>query len=56
MIYPLVKRVTRPIFGELLRMMLSERLFFDLTWRKVVPCHATSRPWRMTFDVTTTSI
>ncbi|PWB92662.1 hypothetical protein [Methylosinus sporium] len=29
--YPLVKRVSRRMFGDMLRMMLSEKLFFDLT-------------------------
>ena len=31
MTYPLVKRVSHRLLGELLRMMLSERQFFDLT-------------------------
>ena len=31
MIYPLVKRVSHRMLGEMLRMMLSEGLFFDLT-------------------------
>jgi hypothetical protein len=31
MTYPLVKRVSNRMLGEMLRMMLSERLFFDLT-------------------------
>ena len=31
MTYPLVKRVSHRMLGEMLRMMLSERLFFDLT-------------------------
>jgi hypothetical protein len=31
MIYPLVKRVSHRMLGEMLRLMLSERLFFDLT-------------------------
>jgi len=31
MTYPLVKRVPHRMLGELLRMMLSERLFLDLT-------------------------
>jgi hypothetical protein len=29
--YPLVKRVPHRMLGDMLRMMLSERLFFDLT-------------------------
>ncbi|HEY8063648.1 MAG TPA: hypothetical protein VIF40_02855 [Methylosinus sp.] len=29
--YPLVKRVSHRLFGEMLRMMLSERVYFDLT-------------------------
>jgi len=31
MTYPLVKRVSHRMLGEMLRMMLSERQFFDLT-------------------------
>jgi hypothetical protein len=31
MTYPLVKRVSHRMLGEILRMMLSERQFFDLT-------------------------
>lgn len=31
MSYPLVKRVSHRMLGEMLRMMLSERLYFDLT-------------------------
>jgi hypothetical protein len=31
MTYPLVKRVSHRMLGDMLRMMLSERLFFDLT-------------------------
>ncbi|WP_159730348.1 hypothetical protein [Methylosinus sp. Ce-a6] len=31
MTYPLVKRVSHRMLGEMLRMMLSERLYFDLT-------------------------
>lgn len=31
MTYPLVKRAPHRMFGEMLRMMLSERLFYDLT-------------------------
>lgn len=31
MSYPLVKRVSHRMLGEMLRMMLSERLFYDLT-------------------------
>ncbi|MBY6241702.1 hypothetical protein [Methylosinus sp. Sm6] len=29
--YPLVARVSHRLFGEMLRMMLSERVYFDLT-------------------------
>ncbi len=29
--YPLVKRLSHRLLGDMLRMMLSERLFFDLT-------------------------
>jgi hypothetical protein len=31
MSYPLVKRVTNRMFGDMLRMMLSDRTYFDLT-------------------------
>jgi hypothetical protein len=31
MTYPLVRRVSHRLLGEMLRMMLSERLVFDLT-------------------------
>ncbi|OAI25845.1 hypothetical protein A1351_15925 [Methylosinus sp. R-45379] len=31
MSYPLVKRVSNRLFGDMLRMMLSERVYFDLT-------------------------
>jgi len=31
MSYPLVKRVSHRLFGQLLRMMLSESVYFDLT-------------------------
>ena len=31
MSYPLVKRVSHRMLGEMLRMMLSEEVFFDLT-------------------------
>lgn len=31
MTYPLVKRVSHRMLGDMLRMMLSERLFYDLT-------------------------
>ena len=31
MTYPLVKRVSHRMLGDMLRMMLSERQFFDLT-------------------------
>jgi photosystem II stability/assembly factor-like uncharacterized protein len=31
MTYPLVKRVSHRMLGEMLRIMLSERLYFDLT-------------------------
>jgi hypothetical protein len=31
MTYPLVKRVSNRMLGDMLRMMLSERLYFDLT-------------------------
>lgn len=31
MSYPLVKRVPHRLLGDLLRMMLSEKLYFDLT-------------------------
>jgi hypothetical protein len=31
MTYPFVKRVSHPMLGEMLRMTLSERQFFDLT-------------------------
>lgn len=31
MVYPLVKRVSHRMLGEMLRMMLNEQVYFDLT-------------------------
>lgn len=57
MTYPLVKRVSHRMLGGMLRMMLSERLYFDLTLEEGrTLSRAFTARWLMTGDVPTSSI
>jgi hypothetical protein len=52
MSYPLVKRVSHRMLGEMLRMMLNELVYFDLTLEEGrTHCRALSPLWPMTGGV-----